>query len=115
MPHQRYILDGQVPVPCDEVLEWRRWFRGDAGKWRVAQSFVESFYVSTIFLGIDYGELGLFETRALSLRDGQEFCQRSATWDEALETHKNSVAYATRLIKQRAYLAEVLAGRVRLA
>lgn len=61
----RYILVGQTPVPCEDLLEWGHWF--ETAERRVALTFVGDYEISTVFLGLDHsflnrGEPLLFET-----------------------------------------------------
>lgn len=54
----KYILVGQTPVPCDDLLEWARWFETFDN--RVMLSEVGPYTVSTIFLGLDFNHLRFF-------------------------------------------------------
>lgn len=62
----QYILVGQTPVPCDDLMEWALWFE-DAQHRVVRLTQVGPWHVSTIFLGLDHRFFGkgppiLFET-----------------------------------------------------
>lgn len=93
-----YILDGQRPVPCEDVSTWGRWCHetdrhvglaiwGDPDGAEVAR-------VSTVFLGVDhgwsYGLPILFETMifAPGLPDLDQTQWRAATWEEAAAFHE---------------------------
>jgi hypothetical protein len=112
-----YILVGQTPVACDDVLVWAEWF--ETAERRVRLTRVGPYQVSTVFLGLDHnwsgGEPILFETmiyveqqqspedRVASLfHDSDirfpsflEYQTRCSTWLEAEAMHERAVA-ATR-------------------
>lgn len=87
-----YTLDeNHNPVPTEDILVWRR-FR-EKHK-RVALDHLPDCWLSTVFLGIDYGDGEgppiLFETMAKydDPEFGEELLQeRYATWDEAVAGH----------------------------
>ncbi|HTA46412.1 MAG TPA: hypothetical protein VK789_28410 [Bryobacteraceae bacterium] len=62
----RYKLIGQTPVPCPDLMEWAEFM--EMGGRQVAETFIDRYRVSTIFLGLDHrfppdrGEPILFET-----------------------------------------------------
>jgi hypothetical protein len=60
----RYILIGQTPVPCEDLLKWGRWMQS-ADRF-VLRTVVGEWCVSTVFLGLDHqfgdGPPILFET-----------------------------------------------------
>src|SRR5258706_9204573 len=92
----KYILDGKIPVPCNDLMEWGRRF-GSTNR-HVAESYVGSLRVSTVFLGIDHrvfqggGLPILFETMIFCIdNDYQVHC---STWDEAEKNHQVAVARA---------------------
>jgi hypothetical protein len=105
-----YVLDGHEPVAIDDTLEWARWYE-QSDKRRVAQTSINGWRVSTVFLGIDNNLLGgkplLFETLIFSETEtvkskllNREFrktldnyCIRYVTWDEAMKGHEEAVAY----------------------
>ena len=63
----KYILVGQTPVPCEDVLEWARWFKNADTNRVVAKTAVGEHEISTVFLGLDHrftgsGQPILFET-----------------------------------------------------
>lgn len=96
-----YILDGHEVVPVEDVLEWGAWFENSHERRRVAEDFVGSVRVSTVFIGLDHqwgdGPPLLFETMVFGGRL-DDFTDRYSTWDEAEAGH-------------RAALAKVLASR----
>ena len=90
-----YILDkNKRPVVCDDLLKWGDWMFAEES-WeksprRVAQTQVGKYFVSTIFLGLDFG-LGLSERPQLfeTLIQGPKGSEmrRYSTWAEAEEGH----------------------------
>jgi hypothetical protein len=97
--HVYYILDGSTPVPCDDVVEWAKWF--EHANRQVALTRVGSWTVSTIFIGIDlslgcHGAPRLFETLAFG-ESVTELGGRTPTWKDAEELHQKTVA----LLKER--------------
>lgn len=83
------MLDGQRPVPCDDILEWVSWF--DNADLLVAHAHIGDVEVSTVFLGIDF-DSGIrefpvvFETRVFGGPLDQER-ELYATWDGAIAGH----------------------------
>ena len=95
----KYILDGQTPVPCD-LLTWAKWF--ETAERHVAETTVGDVKVSTVFLGLDHRESGppiLFETMVFGGPLDQEQ-DRYATWQEAEQGHQAMVERATRAQEQ---------------
>ena len=90
-----YILgkDGKTPVLCESAAEWGRLF--DREKRKVAFNEVGDVNVSTVFLGLDHnyedGPPILFETMIFG-GEHDEYQDRCATWNEALEMHDRAVA-----------------------
>jgi len=91
----RYILDGKSPVPCDDLIEWARWF--ETAERHVAETQVGPVLVSTVFLGINHsfgrGPPLLFETMIFGM-DDNDYQVRCSTWDEAENDHQVAVAIA---------------------
>jgi hypothetical protein len=104
-----YILDGHtpVPVPVEDTLSWAQWFE-NGDKRRVANTSINGWSVSTVFLGLDqsHGFSSppiLFETMIFSQTEKvkamgkmfrksmENYCRRYATWDEALAGHEEAV------------------------
>lgn len=93
--NDKYVLDGKIPVKCDDLMTWARWFE-DADR-HVATTNVGGAKVSTVFLGLDHscewrGEATpiLFETMVFGgPLDGEE--TRYSTWEEAEKGHKRMV------------------------
>lgn len=90
----QYTLNEHTPVPCNDLLEWARWF--EKADRRVAQNMIGDVCVSTVFLGIDhrFGGLGLpllFETMIFGgIHD--QYQDRCSTWEEAEKMHSDAVA-----------------------
>jgi len=93
----KYILDGHVAVPVDDLLEWGRWFQ--TANLVVAKDTLPSgTYVSTVFLGSDYNhgfgtKPQIFETMVFGGPLDQEM-DRYATWEEAETGHAAMLARA---------------------
>jgi len=85
-----YILNGHEIVPCEDVLEWMKWF--EKPDCHVGYDKKKGILVSTVFLGRDhnFGSKGLpilFETMVFGgEHDGEQ--ERYSTWEEAEEGHK---------------------------
>lgn len=92
----KYILDGnKVPVPCNDLMEWAKWF--ETADRHVAQEMVGDVRVSTVFLGINHawgnGAPLLFETMIFGGPHDQHQA-RCTFWDEAEKQHAEAVAMA---------------------
>lgn len=106
-----YILggpEGHTPIPISHTLEWAMWFENN-DKRRVANTSVNGWNVSTVFLGIDSDYFSkkpmLFETMIFSetetvrtklfnkafRKSMDNYCRRYATWDEAIAGHEEAV------------------------
>jgi hypothetical protein len=94
----KYLLVGQTPVPCVDLLTWAREF--ETMDRRVAETTVGDFWVSTVFLGLDHnwGHRGsplLFETMVFpadkDTRGLDIHCERCSTWLEAEAQHARIV------------------------
>lgn len=91
-----YILDGQTPVPCTDLLEWAEWF--EAADRRVAFTRVFDFVeVSTVFLGTNLNfsldknhPPVLFESMAFWQGHGYEQ-DRCCSWKSAELMHEAMV------------------------
>jgi len=98
-----YILVGQTPVPCEDLLEWAKWF--ETTDRHVFQDTIGDHWVSTVFLGLDHRFFGdgppiLFETMVFCKHEGLECdlsnqMKRYATWLEAEAGHKETVKDVT--------------------
>jgi hypothetical protein len=87
-----YILNGRIPVPCTDFIEWNKWMKSNR---RVALDTIDGVEVSTVFLGIDHGffnkEPILFETMVFGgSLDGE--LERCSTWEQAEKMHSDMVA-----------------------
>ncbi|SUE95903.1 Uncharacterised protein [Ectopseudomonas mendocina] len=104
-----YILKDKLAIPCEDIHEWGKFMEG--GAHRVAETTIDGFWVSTVFLGIDYsfgrGEPLLFETMVFA-KDGDETvfgetvefrsamlrdsfwgaAKRDSNWGDAEQSHK---------------------------
>ena len=93
-----WILDDEHNVVACDMMEWVKWFDNDPQKKVVKQTTLDDGrWVSTVFLGLDhnYSDDGppiLFETMIFPGESKaeliEEFCERYATWDEALAGHE---------------------------
>jgi hypothetical protein len=91
----KYILVGKDAGPCSDLLKWALWF--ETANRRVAETFVGSVRVSTVFLGLDYRFSNphsespiLFETMVFGgPHDGDK--ERYCSWEEAEEGHEQMV------------------------
>lgn len=108
MTRGQYILVGQTPVPCPDLLEWAIWFEEREHR-IVRMTQVGEWFVSTIFLGLDHnwgkGPPLLFETMAweqvepyrtalgieVSRKFRDDIQERCATWMEAEAQHERVV------------------------
>lgn len=90
----KYKLDGHTPVLCEDLMEWARWF--EKADRKVARTELSDVSVSTVFLSLNHsyepgGQPILFETMIFGgEHDG--YCERYATWDEAIKGHEFAVA-----------------------
>jgi hypothetical protein len=87
--NDKYILDGQIPIPVGDLVEWAQWF--EKADRHVAQDVIEGIRISTVFLGLDhsFGRTPypiLFETMVFGGKFDQE-CERYATWEQAVVGH----------------------------
>jgi hypothetical protein len=110
MTTDRYILDEHgTPVPCEDLLEWARWFEQAKRDRRnvIAQDRDESgdtrILISTVFLALDYnlsqdGPPLLWETMVFGgVLDGAQ--DRYHTRDEAFRGHQAMCARVRETMK----------------
>jgi len=93
--NEKYILKGHDAVPCDDLMEWAKVFKGTNR--HVASDMVGDVRVSTVFLGLDHsfgeGDPLLFETMIFGgLHD--QYQDRCSTWEQAEKMHKIAVDLA---------------------
>ena len=94
MYNGRYILEGHIPVPCEDLMEWGDWFQ--KADRHVAETTIKpDVSVSTVFLGLDHNHAGngepvLFETMVFGGENDQDM-DRYSTWEEAVAGHKKMV------------------------
>jgi hypothetical protein len=90
MTTDKYILIGQTPVPCPDILEWARWFEDNENRRVFRTRILEMVEVSTVFLGVGRG-LGrrpiLFESMAFWDGEYGAETDRCSTWSEAEAMH----------------------------
>jgi len=107
-----YILDDEKQVIKATWEEYGEFFNGDDGERkfiRVGSTYINDYWVSTVFLGInhnfdDYGEPILFETMIFrppkekdNYFDGYQ--ERYCTWDDAVQGHTEAVTMVELRIK----------------
>lgn len=89
-----WILEGKTPVPCSDSAEWERWF--EKADRTVAKDKINGYLVSTIFLGKSHtleAQPLLFQTLFFkpSWLSDETYVYCYATWEEALEGHKEII------------------------
>lgn len=106
----KYILNGNGdPVPMPHLITWSDWYELAVrrGTLAIGKTQVGEVFVSTVFLGVDFGcgvKLELFETMCRAGGDlgdqfeGGEFFGRYATRAEAVEGHANIVKLVRKAI-----------------
>lgn len=101
VPH--YILTRDYQIKKVRFEEWMIWNRFDAKKQlsRVDWTEIGHFKVSTVFLGINHGfdPPILFETMIFGGAEDGEYQTRCATYEEALEMHREGVRVAEARLK----------------
>lgn len=94
-------MEGQIPVPCEDLLTWARWIEDNPRV--VRQEVIGRFFVSTVFLGLDHdwtfkGPPLVFETMVMQKDGGGSVYDapflRTSTWELALEDHAEAVVWA---------------------
>lgn len=85
--------DENRPVQTDDVQVWGRFMMHPHRKRIVQQDRTEKYYISTVFLGVDYqfgeGPPLLFETQIfLNTEEEERETYRYSSWDDALTGHK---------------------------
>ena len=95
-----WYLDGHTPISTNDPAKWGEMFKSQDR--RVAQTDVDGYSVSTVFLGIDHNWLPtgrpiLFETMVFTdQEDPLDLWQaRYCTWEEAEAGHE-AVVYKVR-------------------
>ena len=91
----KYILQGQTPVPCDDLLAWGRWMQ-TANRHVAKDDLGDGVRVSTVFLGLDHrfddeGLPVLFETMIFGGPHDQ-YQDRYTTWEDAVAGHAKALA-----------------------
>tara|TARA_R110000868_G_C10972576_1_gene770499 strand:- start:30019 stop:30333 length:315 start_codon:yes stop_codon:yes gene_type:complete len=90
-----YLNDDHTVRPCS-CAEWAEQF--ESIERHVAEDRIDGFFISTVWLGNNHNYFGgrplLFETMVFKGDSGSdEYCDRYATWDEAVEGHKKAVQW----------------------
>lgn len=92
----KYILDGKVPVPCNDIYEWGKMFESTDRV--VKQDTIDDVRISTVFLGIDHSFMSgpplLFETMIFG-GEHDQYCERYSTWEQAEKGHKRAIELVT--------------------
>ncbi len=90
---RHYKLEGKLPVPCDDILEWAIYFENTSRQ--VALTHLSDATVSTVFLGLDHGfyagRVLLFETMVFGGNLDQQQ-RRYGSWEEAENGHEEMVS-----------------------
>ncbi len=94
--NEKYILEGQKPVLCNDLIKWTKWH--ETGDLVVATTQInDEVEISTIFLGFDHnlseGKPLLFETMIFGGNLDQKQ-DRYSTWEQAEQGHKHLVEKA---------------------
>lgn len=94
-----WILEGKVPIPCKDTIEWGQWMHGHFKDRVVCQQDVDNLWVSTVFVGVDQNHFPsdeplLFETMIKKNGDWLNYIERTSTWELAIEQHARAVAWA---------------------
>jgi len=92
--NKHYILKNCRVVEVD-LLAWAEWIKNPENK-RVAQTYIDDYRISTVFLGLDhnYEEDGppiLFETMVFKGSDSDLDMDRYSTYSEAEQGHQRMV------------------------
>jgi len=90
----KFILDGQTPVECPDLIEWGQWMQ-TADRHVAKTKINDDVKVSTVFLGLDHsfghGPPLLFETMIFG-GEHDQYQERFETWEQAEAGHKVAVA-----------------------
>lgn len=94
----KFILEGKIPKPIDDILEWARWFE-TANRHIAKTELPNDVCVSTVFLGLDHSFGGkipiLFETMIFG-GEYDRYQERYASWEEAEIGHLRAVKLASK-------------------
>lgn len=113
-----YKLDGRVPVPCRNHMEWSEWFAASADERVVARTHVLDTIVSTVFTGIDANFLSAndsetFETAVFNESGTRLARWTHATWDAAERAHAVQVARLMEAVSEATASGEELIASIR--
>ena len=94
MNNDKYILDGTIPKPVDDLFEWGHWMQNADRKVRRTQ-YNDEVTISTVFLGLDHnfgsdGPPVLFETMVFGGKLDSEM-SRYSSWEGAVTGHEEWV------------------------
>jgi hypothetical protein len=91
----KYILDGHIPVRCDNLHIWALKFEDPNRQVRLDKR--NDVIVSTVFLGTDHsfgnGPPLLFETMIFG-GEHNEYQERCGTWEQAEAMHERACKMA---------------------
>lgn len=106
----RYILDDEGnPKPEPDLMKWAEWFEDQQKKGHknprvIKQTRVKGYFVSTVFLALDYSFVGgmpmLFETMVWDRNDKDIYQDRHSTRQKAEVAHErivNAIKYGHEL------------------
>ena len=101
-----YILKRRKPIPVNDYIQWMKLFSTKKHKVRVRASFINGYYISTVFLGLDHshskGPPLLFETMIFSTHKNAidyHYQTRCTTWRQALKMHQTAKRYIKKAAK----------------
>jgi hypothetical protein len=100
-----YILQGRIPVVCDDIEKWADW--NENNNRQIALTKIGPITISTVFLGLNHN-LGpglplVFETCIFS-EDDSNVAARYTRWADAVTGHEAST--------HRARMNWEMAGRI---
>lgn len=93
-PDLWYILDDDNnPKPVDPITSCR-WLHDHPERKIVKQTTVQSFFVSTVFLGLDHGYGSvpiLWETMVFDLSGADCYMERYSSYADAVQGHDSTI------------------------
>lgn len=99
MSNNYYLNDDHSVTPCD-INRWSEQYEEMSrnNTKHVGNDKIDGKHISTVWLGTNYrygeGPPEIFET--MVFKDGtlsDIYCERYATWDEAVDGHKRAIAW----------------------
>jgi hypothetical protein len=94
-----YIWDKRTnETPAVTLDEWGAWIQDNSRDKHVGDEFVDKYRVSTVFLGLDHrfggeGPPLIWETMVFSPGGSDDYCERYATYEEALAGHHKAIEW----------------------